>query len=57
MKGKAAQKTFQTLPMSGWVCHIAEEVSGTVHNSLIIPPGFICDEDYLSLFSHLYSCG
>jgi hypothetical protein len=50
MKGKAAQKNFLTIPLSGWVCHIAEEVSGTNYNALIICTDFIHDEEYLSLF-------
>jgi hypothetical protein len=48
--GNASQKIFLTIPLSGWVCHIAGKVSGSIHNLLVTQSDFTHDEDYLSLF-------
>ncbi len=50
MKGKAAQNTFLTIPLSGGVCHIAGKINGSINNALVIGSDFYHDEDYLSLF-------
>ncbi len=47
---KGCSKNISDYPLSGWACHIAEEVSRTNYNALLIWPDFIRDEDNLSLF-------
>ncbi len=47
-KEKLLEKPFW-LPSVGWACHIAEEVSGSIHDALIIGSDFTPDKNYLSL--------
>jgi hypothetical protein len=54
VKEKAAQKTFFTIPLSGWVCHITGKVGKSINSVLVIRSDFTRDEDNLACFAGLF---